>query len=53
MKVIQRDICGRFLERDEVTDTWKVCSDEVARSKVASGFRVLARSQRRQLRDGR
>ena len=53
VKVIQRDIGGRFLERDEVTDTWKVCSDELARSKVASGFRVLARSQRRQLRDTR
>ena len=53
VKLIQRDVGGRFLERDEVTDTWKVCTDEAARSKVSSGFRVLSRSQRRQMNNNR
>ena len=43
VKYIQTDIGGRFLERDTNSGSgsgkWKVVSDDVARLKVAYGFR--------------
>jgi hypothetical protein len=39
VKMMQRDRGGRFLEKDESTGAWRVVPDDVAREKVAYGFR--------------
>ena len=41
VKNVQSEYGGRFLEKDEATDTWKIVSDDIARENAASGFRSI------------
>lgn len=55
LKTVQEEYGGRFLEKDGSSDddgnfatmTWKVCSNNAARFKVAYGFRSLNKIHRR------
>ena len=42
----QKDLGGKFLEKDGVTGAWREVSQDVAREKVAYGFRSLVKMQR-------
>lgn len=46
VKRVQEEFGGRFLEKDESLGTWKVCSNDAARLKVAYGFRSRVKMQR-------
>ena len=61
VKLIQNE-GGRFLERETISansttitntnfGSWKVCDDEVARNRVATGFRSQSKSQRKRRRN--
>ena len=47
VKTIHEEVGGRFLEKDQDTGKWRVCTNEAARAKVAYGFRARSRVQRR------
>ena len=46
VKRVQEEVGGRFLEKDESLGTWKICSNDAARLKVAYGFRSRVKMQR-------
>ena len=61
LKTVQEEYGGRFLEKDGSGDddgnfatmTWKVCSNNAARFKVAYGFRSLNKIHRRDASTGK
>ena len=46
VKLIQKDLGGKFLEKDGTSGAWREVSQDVAREKVAYGFRSLVKMQR-------